>query len=123
MAETRDDQRDDRTAVRRRTGITSSFRRAIQTLGLNALLRLPPEVYDALSSEHRRTVIGYLHENDGKATMAELATHLVTAGVESDEKRARTALRHIHLPKLAEGGLVEWVPHRETVVFGCLMGQ
>ncbi len=80
-------------------------------------------MYDALSSEHRRTVVSYLHENDGKATTAELATHLVTAGVESDEKRARTALRHIHLPKLTEGGLVEWAPHRETVVFGGLMGR
>jgi hypothetical protein len=94
----------------------------VQTLGLNALLRLPPELYEALSSEHRRTVISYLDKNGGKATMAELATHLVTSGIEADEKRARTILQHAHLPKLAEEGLVEWAPRRETVVFGRIMG-
>ncbi|WP_435154717.1 DUF7344 domain-containing protein [Haladaptatus sp. DFWS20] len=118
MAEMRDEPRNDRTGVRRGEGISFSLRSAIQTLGLNALLRLPPELYEALASEHRRTVLSYLHENDGRATITELAAHLVTSGIEASEQRAHVVLQHVHLPKLAERGFVEWASRRDTVALG-----
>ncbi|WP_266078019.1 DUF7344 domain-containing protein [Haladaptatus caseinilyticus] len=114
----RDDQRNDHTDVRAQDGAGTSLKEAVGTFGVNALLRLPSEVYETLASEHRRAVLGYGYEVDSRTTVGELATHLVTTDVEADEHRARVALRHNHLPKLAEQGFVEWTPRGETVVFG-----
>lgn len=86
------------------------------------------EVYGALADDGRRETIRLLIGNAGETTFDDLARHLlavafagrdVTAGtVEPGElqlARIETALRHVHLPKLADAGLIRWNAEAETV--------
>lgn len=93
----------------------STLQDVIDTFGLSTLLSISPELHDALASEPRQAVFARLHETDGRATVSELADHLVRTGVERDKQRARTVLHHVHLPKLSDSGLVSW-NRRENVV-------
>ncbi|WP_227353908.1 DUF7344 domain-containing protein [Haladaptatus salinisoli] len=97
----------------------STLQDAVETFGLPTLLGVPPELHGLLASEQRQAVLARLHETDGRATVAELADHLVATDVERDERRARTALHHVHLPKLSGGGLVAW-DRRDDVVTALL---
>ncbi len=120
MANMQDEPRHDQASTRLVSGLPLALRSAIGTIGLSALFRLPPELYDALASEHRRAILAYLHDGDGCVTVRELADHLVTERIETDGKRAEVVLRHSHLPKLAGQGLVEWTPSDDIVVLGCI---
>jgi len=71
----------------------------------------PETVHTLLASEDRRTVLQYLARNGGAATVAELAQRLAE-GAESipgtGAGDARVRLHHVHLPKLADAGAVEY---------------
>lgn len=79
--------------------------------------------YTLLSSRRRRNVLHALYEAEGVSTVADLARQL--AAWETDQtpstisskerKRAYTALRQTHLPKLAKHGIVEYDANRGTV--------
>lgn len=78
--------------------------------------------YDLLANSRRRYLLQFLRENGEEATIETLATEL--AAWERDEsvedvddtarKRARIALVHKHLPKLADHDVVAY--DQETVV-------
>ncbi len=77
---------------------------------------------DALSNHTRRFVLYYLREH-GDATRTELtdvvtgwlATTAGNAADRSTREQKRIALQHVHLPKLAECGLVEYEPEAGVV--------
>jgi hypothetical protein len=81
------------------------------------------EAYALLGNRRRRNVIHALVAADGRSTVSELARQLAAwetdqppAAVSSKErKRAYTALRQTHLPKLASCGIVEYDVNRATV--------
>lgn len=70
---------------------------------------------EVVADPRRRMVLHRLQETDETAVdIEELTETIVTDGGRtagrslSDESRALTELRHIHLPKLAEAGLIEY---------------
>lgn len=71
------------------------------------------EFYRALSARPRRRLLAYLLEQE-QSTVAELADVLCgweVSGTMADPDRhrsARTVLRHMHLPRLDEAGLVRY---------------
>ncbi len=81
------------------------------------------DVYDALSNERRRRVLSMLSEETTPLDVAELA-HVVATAETADQPhgtlddhvtRVHTSLHHVHLPKLADLGLVEYDPATGTV--------
>jgi len=80
------------------------------------------EVFTALSNRRRRNVITYLKQHDD-ARVRDIAEQL--AAWENDleipevtykqRKRVYTALHQSHLPKLADGGFIDYEPDRGIV--------
>jgi hypothetical protein len=60
-----------------------------------------------LSSSYRRRVI-YALQEDGPASVGELADAVVSTGIADARKRAMASLVHTHLPKLDEFDVVEY---------------
>lgn len=79
--------------------------------------------YSLLSSRRRRNVLHALYESGGESTVADLARQLAawetdqtpTTISSKERKRAYTALRQTHLPKLAKYDIVEYDANRGTV--------
>lgn len=73
------------------------------------------EFYRALADQTRRRLTYYLTEQS-KTTIEDITTTLVgwevmgegSMASPSDHKEIRTALEHVHLPMLADGGLIEY---------------
>lgn len=63
---------------------------------------------EALSSEHCRQIIRILRGRNGTITEGELADRLATPQDSTSEETLRIRMHHLHLPKLADMGLVEW---------------
>jgi DNA-binding transcriptional ArsR family regulator len=72
------------------------------------------EVYELLSEGARRAILEHLQAADGEATVAELVELVVDRSDLSSttERHATIRLHHVHLPKLAEAGAVEYNPER-----------
>lgn len=85
-------------------------------------------VFEALASPRRRAALAYLRETEGSVALTELATEIAHRERETGEPALRheqwndvtAALAHVHLPKLADEGLVEYDEAAETVVLGDL---
>lgn len=79
----------------------------VSSLSLDSALNL-------LADYDRRRLLGYLvRDPDGTATVDELVDHLVRkraerTGESPDPERVETALHHVHIPKLADSGVVEF---------------
>lgn len=78
------------------------------------------ELFDALAARERRGVLRLLGERGRPATLSELACQLCTddavaGGLEAEEQEMRIRLHHVHAPKLAAAGLVEFDPERGLV--------
>ena len=77
------------------------------------------ELFDALRDPRRRRTIAILAEREDPMAVSDLAAAL--AERELDGARApsvddvQVALRHFHLPKLAETGIVEYDPYESSV--------
>ena len=81
------------------------------------------EVFTALSNRRRRNVITYLKQHGDGAKVRDIAEQL--AAWENDleipevtykqRKRVYTALHQSHLPKLAEGGFIDYESNRGLV--------
>ena len=84
------------------------------------------ELFDALCDPRRRETIAILAERRETMAVSDLAEAL--AERELDGARASGAddiqvtLRHLHLPKLAESGLVEYEPRESTVRLEATLG-
>lgn len=81
-------------------------------------------VYGALASETRRSLLRYLTDEQGAATLAEMAAFLVDEGVvdvvgDVDPERALELAEiktyHAHVPKLVDAGLLTWDEEDRTV--------
>lgn len=65
--------------------------------------------YRALTHPLRRAVLSLLHGSaDPKTTLDALSERIATQFEDASEARIRSALHHVHLPKLRELGLVEY---------------
>ncbi|MFB6163729.1 MAG: ArsR family transcriptional regulator [Haloarculaceae archaeon] len=77
-------------------------------------------VFEVVAHGYRRRVLRRLSRADGPVSVTRLASEIaardagVPVGDVPPERRARvrTALVHVHLPKLAAAGLVTWDGHR-----------
>ncbi|WP_226482053.1 DUF7344 domain-containing protein [Natrinema amylolyticum] len=72
-------------------------------------------VLSAITSEHRRAVLRSLDRTDGNAIAVSALTDRVAEALRNGEvpdderrRRVRTALHHIHLPKLEDSGLIAY---------------
>lgn len=82
-------------------------------------------VYDLLSDRRRRHLLYLLLDAD-RLSIDEIALRLaawegetpMTAVEDDRRRRIGTALRHNHLPRLADHDVIEYDPDRETVVPG-----
>ena len=80
---------------------------ASRPLSIDAILEL-------LSERERRKLLGYLIESEGDtATVEELLDRLVEdeadrTGEIPNRARFKTSLYHIHLPKLADAGILDY---------------
>jgi hypothetical protein len=93
----------------------ATFDDAARTFGLGVLMRIPPELHEALSDDTRREVLAYLYEIDRWVTITDLAEYLAATGIERGRDRAETVLHHTHLPKLDALEVVRWNREDETV--------
>lgn len=85
----------------------------------------PPEplnaVFEALCNERRRYLLYYLNRQPRKVAefdeLVEYVTVLETAGNPDDgaRKHVEASLHHIHLPKLADLGFIEYDARSQTV--------
>ena len=72
------------------------------------------EIYEILSHERRQLALEYLHSHVGPLSVEELAEYV--ASVETgespppndDQRRVHIALHQTHLPRLDQGGLIEY---------------
>jgi len=74
------------------------------------------ELFEILSHKHRRHVLWVLAHPDTRTDATISATRFTDTGDEPDV--LQLALRHNHLPKLDDHGLVDWDPEAETLARG-----
>ena len=93
-----------------------------QTLSQTGAYRLSIDtILELLAHKHRRDLLGYLYDGPaGEPTLDELAEHVIEREMSvRNERPSREAvelqLRHIHVPKLAEAGLLEYDGHDQRV--------
>ncbi|AXG06421.1 hypothetical protein DU500_08305 [Haloplanus rubicundus] len=76
-------------------------------------------LYESLASETRRTVLQFLTQRTGCVDVADVTDYLLRTADQSrtDERAAQVELQlyHVHLPRLADAGLVEWDTEQRTV--------
>ena len=69
-------------------------------------------LFEALSDEHRRRILFSLVEREGSVNIDSPPDGL------DDRYQARIERRHVHLPKLADYGFIEWHRRTDTVEAG-----
>lgn len=82
--------------------------RSIESAGRSAPVLSLDHLLDLLAREQRRHVLYYLDET-GAATVDDLVEHVATASGVA-ETNVAVALRHTHLPRLADVGAVDYDP-------------
>ena len=88
-------------------------------------------IHGALAESTRRTTLEYLARHPKATRVERLATELaasergIPAEAVTDDQQAETlvTLKHVHLPKLHETGLVEWDRHTDHVSATPLLAQ
>lgn len=69
----------------------------------------------ALSHPYRRRILTRIHEHNSRD---EAGFTIDTVMDDTDDVRVAIELHHLHLPKLAEAGFVEWDRHAKYVQRG-----
>lgn len=69
--------------------------------------------FDILADGRRRAVLSYLLKGDDRADLEDLATHVTSVEPTGGAKRATATLHHLHLPKLADAGLINYDEDRK----------
>ncbi|WP_324663837.1 DUF7344 domain-containing protein [Haloarcula sediminis] len=80
-------------------------------------------IFDLLGHSHRRHVLRYLERESEVVSVETLATAVAESTCapmyagprQTEEEEARIALHHVHLPKLAAGGLLTYHSGAGTV--------
>ena len=80
-------------------------------------------IHGALAESTRRTTLDYLTRHPEPTTVERLATELVAsergilaeAVTEDQQAEILIPLKHVHLPKLHETGLIKWDRHTDHV--------
>ena len=88
-------------------------------------------IHGALAESTRRTTLDYLARHPESTTVERLATELaasergIPAKAVTDDQQVETlvTLKHVHLPRLHEAGLVEWNRHTDYVSATPLLAQ
>lgn len=83
----------------------------------------PDDLFDVLASPHRRFVISHLQTRSRPSAVADVATELTKwecdvekAHIPKEEVISRySTLHHVHIPKMAEVGIIEWNHGRNTI--------
>lgn len=76
------------------------------------------EIFPLLANNRRRNLLHYLAGRAGSVSIGELAEQLAIwedAPTYDQYERILTSLYHIHLPKLAEAGIIDYEIEQETV--------
>jgi DNA-binding transcriptional ArsR family regulator len=76
------------------------------------------ETLEVLSDPYRRRALRYLSDRTDPVSLAELADGVAESTAETSGRTVETvklALHHVHLPKLAQAGLVEYSPNHGNV--------
>ena len=68
---------------------------------------------DALSDQHRRRILAAVAEHNPRHE--DEFTRTEETASDEEIRRVRTALRHVHLPKLARKGYIEWDEETGTI--------
>ena len=93
----------------------------IDSASLNDLDTDIDDLFTILSSRHRRYVLSYLQSmDDAVAELPELVEWVLTQKADCENDHQETvagALHHIHLPKLAEVGLIDYDAPSNTIRF------
>lgn len=84
------------------------------------------QIFELLKNSRRRETLHYLNENDGEATLSDLAEHIaalendttVQAISSSQRKRVYVGLYQCHLPKMDDMDVVEFDQNRGTIEIG-----
>ena len=79
-------------------------------------------VFEVLSDRRRRYALYHLRESpESVATVSDVVGYICNQEAESDESRTylrrsiRTTIQHVHLPKLADAGVIEYDARSETI--------
>lgn len=84
------------------------------------------ECFDLLSDYRRRLTVEYLRSRGEVTTIQELAIKIAARenGIPEDrltdkqQKRVYTSLHHLHVPRMAEMGVIEYDEGKDTVAIG-----
>lgn len=117
---------------------TTTDHPALQDPNLQRIIETEAAGWDAvvttLADSRRRTVLSVLADRDGPLSRSELARAVVARGSDRDQPRVEgdqprveggqpderevlVSLSHVHLPKLADAGLVKYDAHAGTATY------
>ena len=71
--------------------------------------------FDVLADGRRRAVLSFLQDG-GRADLQELAAHVTATDSAVPDGRAAATLHHLHLPKLADAGVINYDSEQRTAV-------
>ena len=69
--------------------------------------------FDVLADSNRRDILSYFTTGPDQADLQDLVDYVGTA---NENRHTATTLHHLHLPKLAEAGLIRYDHERKMVV-------
>lgn len=72
-------------------------------------------IFERVAAGRRRDILRYLLGHDSPVTDRDVATHLATKAQEPAVQAVHSELVHVHLPALADTGLIEWTRTDETI--------
>lgn len=101
---------------RDRGTVTTTDHPALDDSRLGRVLSADDDILECLADERRRTALATLHDYGGRTFRWTLARDVAAQGADRDDvETVLVALHHVHLPKLADAGLVEYDQEAGTV--------
>lgn len=72
-------------------------------------------LFELLRERERRQVVAFLRDADGPVAVSTLAEHVAAGGDDRAVRRTLVGLDHVHLPRLAAAGVVDYDRDAGTV--------